>query len=132
VKIAPPQISRDELALRLGEPNPPLVIDVLPEEEYEAAHLPGAKNACVFNVSFLDDVTKLALDRSRPLVLYGSSSRDLASATAVEKLLAAGRANPPPRHTLTSIAPAGRSSTARGSFTKSSANISSMTRSALR
>jgi polyisoprenoid-binding protein YceI len=90
VKISAPQISRDELALRLGEPNPPLVIDVLPEEEYEAAHLPGAKNACVFNVSFLDDVKKLALDRSRPLVLYGSSSRDLASATAVEKLLGAG------------------------------------------
>jgi len=90
MKIAAPQISRDELALRLSKPNPPLVIDVLPEEDYEAAHLPGAKNACVFNVSFLDDVKKLASDRSNPLVLYGASSRDLASATAAEKLLGAG------------------------------------------
>ena len=90
MKISAPQISRDELALCLGEPNPPLVIDVLPEEEYEAARLPGAKNACVFNVTFLDDVKKLASDRARPLVLYGSSAHDFASATAVEKLLAAG------------------------------------------
>src|SRR5262249_53948045 len=84
------QISRDELALSLAGPNQPLVIDVLPEEEYNAAHLPGAKNACVFKVTFLDDVEKLASDRSKPLVLYGSSFRDFASATAVEKLVAAG------------------------------------------
>jgi polyisoprenoid-binding protein YceI/rhodanese-related sulfurtransferase len=90
MKISVPQISRDELALRLGEPNQPLVIDVLPEEEYETAHLPGAKNACVFNVSFLDDVKKLAPDLSKPLVLYGASLHDLASATAAEKLLSAG------------------------------------------
>jgi polyisoprenoid-binding protein YceI/rhodanese-related sulfurtransferase len=90
VKISVPQISRDELALRLNGPNQPLVIDVLPEEEYAAAHLPGAKNACVFNVSFLDDVKKLASDLSKPLVLYGASLHDLASATAAEKLLAAG------------------------------------------
>lgn len=90
MKISIPQISCAELALRLGEPNQPLVIDVLPEEEYAAAHLPGAKNACVFNVSFLDDVRNLASDRSKPLVLYGASMHDLASATATEKLLAAG------------------------------------------
>ena len=90
MKISIQQISRDELASRLGEPNQPLVIDVLPEEEYAAAHLPGVKNACVFNISFLDDVRNLASDRSKPLVLYGASADDLASATATEKLLAAG------------------------------------------
>jgi rhodanese-related sulfurtransferase len=45
MKISIQQTSRDELASRLGEPNQPLVIDVLPEEEYAAAHLPGAQNA---------------------------------------------------------------------------------------
>ena len=53
-------------------------------------HLPGAKNACVFNVTFLDDVKKLAPNASTQLVVYGSSWRDLASATAAEKLVAAG------------------------------------------
>jgi polyisoprenoid-binding protein YceI/rhodanese-related sulfurtransferase len=85
-----PQISRDELIARLATRHPPLVIDVLPEEEFKAAHLPGAKNACVFNVTFLDDIKKLVPDRATELVLYGSSARDLASTTAAEKLLAAG------------------------------------------
>jgi polyisoprenoid-binding protein YceI len=89
-KNFPPQISREELTSRLSGPNPPLVIDVLPDEVYEAAHLPGAKNACVFKVTFLDDIKQLAPDRSNLLVLYGSSSRDLACATAAEKLSAAG------------------------------------------
>ena len=31
VKVSKQEISRDELASRLGEPNQPLVIDVLPE-----------------------------------------------------------------------------------------------------
>ena len=86
----PPQISCAELASRLAGGNPPLVIDVLPDEEYGAAHLPGAKNACVFKVTFLDDLTRLAENRSTSLVVYGASSGDLASATAAEKLLAAG------------------------------------------
>jgi len=85
-----PQISREELASRLAGPNPPLLIDVLPEDDYAAAHLPGATNACVFKVSFLDDIKQLAPDRSRLLVLYGCSSHDLASTTAAEKLSAAG------------------------------------------
>jgi rhodanese-related sulfurtransferase len=90
VKNTAPQIIRADLASRLSSPAPPLVIDVLPDEEYQAAHLRGAKNACVFNVTFLSDVKKLAPDASTPLVLYGASSRDLASATAAEKLFAAG------------------------------------------
>lgn len=66
------------------------MLDVLPEEDFAAAHLPGAKNACVFKVSFIDDVHELAPNRENPLVVYGASSRDRASATAAEKLLNAG------------------------------------------
>jgi polyisoprenoid-binding protein YceI/rhodanese-related sulfurtransferase len=89
-KQTPPQISREDLISRLAGPNPPLIVDVLPEEEYQAAHLPGAKNACVFKVTFVEDVNQIVSDRSKYLVLYGASSRDLASATAAEKLFAAG------------------------------------------
>src|SRR5215831_6762013 len=85
-----PQVRREELASQLSSASPPLLIDVLPEGEYQAAHLPGAKNACVFKVSFLDDIKKLVAEPSKPLVVYGVSSRDLASATAAEKLIAAG------------------------------------------
>lgn len=85
-----PQISCAELVARLASGNPPILIDVLPEEEFSLAHLPGAKNACVYNVTFLDDVRKLVPDLAKSLVLYGSSTRSLASATAAEKLVAAG------------------------------------------
>jgi rhodanese-related sulfurtransferase len=84
------EISREDLIFRLAGMERPLVIDVLPQEEYNASHLPGARNACVFKVTFVEDVKKLAPDRSKPLVLYGCSSRDLASGTAAEKLAAAG------------------------------------------
>lgn len=85
-----PQITRTDLGSQLSSPNPPVVIDVLPEEEYALAHLQGASNACVFKVTFVDDVRKLAPDPSKPLVVYGNSSRDLASTTAAEKLIGAG------------------------------------------
>jgi polyisoprenoid-binding protein YceI len=84
------EIEAQELAERLTMPAPPLVIDVLPEEEYRAAHVPGAVNACVFKVSFLDDVRALAPAAGRQLVVYGSGREDRASATAAEKLARAG------------------------------------------
>ena len=83
-------ITAAELRAQLDGAAPPLLIDVLPEEEFQAARLPGAKNACVYNVTFLDDVQKLAPQRDTALVVYGSSARNLASADAAEKLLAAG------------------------------------------
>jgi rhodanese-related sulfurtransferase len=87
------QISRDELTTQLAEILTTVIIDVLPEAEFKAAHLPGALNACVFDMTFLDDVKKLVPDPATPLVLYGSSARNLASQTAAEKLAAAGYAH---------------------------------------
>src|SRR5437660_1754735 len=90
MKSSPTEITGDQLATVLAGPNRPRVIDVLPEEEYSVAHLPGAKNACVFKVTFLDDVQKLVSSRVSSLVVYGFSRHDLASTTAAEKLQAAG------------------------------------------
>ncbi len=38
-----PEISRDELARRLGDPSL-VIVDVLPRDSYEAAHIAGAVN----------------------------------------------------------------------------------------
>src|SRR5687768_7331648 len=84
------QLTHHELAALLAEAKPPLVVDVLTEEDYQSAHIQGAKNACVFNVSFLDDIKRLVPDQSTHIVVYGASARDLASATAAEKLMGAG------------------------------------------
>ena len=85
-----PTITADELRKKLDSDSPPLLIDVMPEEEFTAQHLPGAKNACVYNVTFLDDVKKLAPSPDASIVLYDSSTRNLASTTAAEKLNIAG------------------------------------------
>ena len=85
-----PSITAAELRAQLAGSEPPVLIDVLPEEEFCAAHLFGAKNACVYNVTFLDDVKKLVPSRDTAVVICGSRASNLASATAAEKLVAAG------------------------------------------
>ncbi len=87
------QISRDELISQLAEIPAMIIIDVLPGAEFKVTHLPGALNACVFDMTFLEDVKKLVPDPVTPLVLYGSSVRNLASQTAAEKLAVAGYTN---------------------------------------
>jgi len=90
MKSSPTEITGDQLATVHAGPNRPRVIDVLPEEEYNSAHIPGAENACVFKVSFLDEIQKLVSSRNDPVVVYGFNRHDLASTTAAQKLLAAG------------------------------------------
>lgn len=83
-------ITSQELHQRLNSGTAPLVIDILPPEVYSGRHLPGAVNACVYEVVFLSGVAALAPDMATPLVLYDATGTTLAAATAREKLLAAG------------------------------------------
>ena len=83
MKVAP-LISRDEIKSRLDARCAFLLIDVLPSEFYEEAHLPGAKDACVYEVNFLDQLRNLAPDKDAPIVLYGSGAQNLASAPTNE------------------------------------------------
>lgn len=89
----PQPINSDELNALIRRQDSFVLIDVLPAEYYEDAHLPGAKNACVYDVTFLEQVGQLAADKERAIVVYGSGPRNLASATAAEKLLHAGYGN---------------------------------------
>lgn len=43
------------------------VVEVLPEEEYSEAHLPGAVN---IPLKRLDATTTAGLDRGRPVIVY--------------------------------------------------------------
>jgi polyisoprenoid-binding protein YceI/rhodanese-related sulfurtransferase len=83
-------ITRAELKELLDGAAAPVVIDVTPAEYYHAAHVPGAKNACVYEVNFPDQAAAAAPDKAGTLVVYGSSSHSLASITAGEKLERAG------------------------------------------
>ena len=83
-------ISCKELIDRLSGGNAPLVVDVLPPEVYAARHLPGACNACVYEMVFRKGIAELAPDPSRTIVVYDETGTTAAAATAREKLLAAG------------------------------------------
>ena len=83
-------ITRAELKELLDGTAAPAVIDVTPAEYYEAAHIPGARNCCVYEVTFADQAAAAVPDKARPLVVYGSSICSLASTTAAEKLERAG------------------------------------------
>ena len=67
-----------------------ILIDTLPEEHYRKRHLPGARNACVYQVTFADQVAAIVPDLDREIVLYGSGGQSLDARTAADKLLRLG------------------------------------------
>ena len=66
------------------------LIHTLTNDHYQKIHLPGAQNACVFDVTFLDQLNSITDDKNAEIVLYGSSGRSMDALTAVEKLQTAG------------------------------------------
>lgn len=68
--------SREELVL----------VNVLPEEAFTAAHLPGSVNACVYEVVFPETIQSLVPDKGRSVVVYGQGKRFQASQRAAERL----------------------------------------------
>ena len=68
------------LARRMETSSDLTILDVLLPEHYQAYHIPGALNACVYEMVFLDTVQKLVPDKSAPIVVYDTSRRSQASA----------------------------------------------------
>ena len=70
-----------------------VLIDVLPTDHFNLGHLPGAKNACVFEVVFIENVTKMVSNKDQEIIVYGSSGKSMDAVTATEKLVRAGYKN---------------------------------------
>ncbi len=70
-----------------------LILDVLPPEHFEARHIPGALNACVYEVAFLDRMAAIVPDKSAPIIIYGAGEGSLDAVTAAGKLHRAGYSN---------------------------------------
>ncbi|CAN5398122.1 YceI family protein [soil metagenome] len=83
-------MTAEELQTLLREARPPVLLDVLPPESFAKRHLPGARNACVYETVFLGTLATLVPAKDTPLVVYGLGSDRLAAPTAREKLEAAG------------------------------------------
>lgn len=69
------------------------LIHVLPEEHYACGHLPGAINACVYEMVFVDRVAELIPDKNAVVIVYGAGGGSLDAVTAAEKLGRAGYTN---------------------------------------
>jgi polyisoprenoid-binding protein YceI/rhodanese-related sulfurtransferase len=82
-----------ELKTACDAGTPLCIIDTLPPEFCEREHIPGARNACVYEMVFLDRVSQFVSDPQTRIVVYGSSDRSQASAVAMDKLSRAGYAN---------------------------------------
>ena len=61
----PRQLDREGVQRLLAEGAP--IVDVLPPEDYQAQHLPGAIN---IPLKRLDRNTTARLDRNRPVIVY--------------------------------------------------------------
>ncbi len=63
------------------------LIDTLLDNHFQKVRLPGAVNACVFQVIFMDQIQKIVDGKSAPIVVYGSSGRSMDAANAAKKLV---------------------------------------------
>ena len=68
----------------------PVLIDVRLEEDYLAAHLPEAKNNCVYEVSFPERMIDVAPRKDVAVCVYGAASDSCEARMAAEKLVRAG------------------------------------------
>jgi len=84
------KITAEELYKKMSQKTDMIIIDTLPKELFEKRHVPGAQNACVFQVVFPSEVEAIVPDRDREVVLCGSSSASYDSVTAAEKLVRLG------------------------------------------
>jgi len=86
------RISGRDLKERLRQDDPPLLVDTLSDDHFQLVHLPGAQNACVFQVTFLDRMAELVPDKEAAIVVYGSRAETMDAESAAGKLVRAGYA----------------------------------------
>ncbi len=92
-KIDKKVVVAKDLKELLSEKSDMVVVDLLPPEHFSKVHIPNAENACVFFVSFLEDLAAVVPDKLSQVVVYGSSIRSRDITMAVEKMARAGYQN---------------------------------------
>jgi len=89
--VAEPRlIDHQELKRWIEARKPFVLLDVLPPEVFREGRLPGSVNACVYEVTFLDQARALVPDPRTPVVVYCAGESSRASEDAAERLSAAG------------------------------------------
>jgi rhodanese-related sulfurtransferase len=84
------KISTDRLKRMLSERSPPVLINVLDEEEYERRHIPGSQNIPFSDEDFLDRVRYGVDNMNSPIVVYSAGLDCSASSLSARTLGDAG------------------------------------------
>ena len=79
-------VTPEELSAWLNEKKSFFLIHTLTGIHFQKVHLPNAQNACVFEVTFLDQLKSITADKNAEIVVYGASERSMDALTAAEKL----------------------------------------------
>ena len=89
----PTNITARDLKQRLADEARPPIINVLPEEYYEAKHIPGSINIPHNNEGFAERVLELVEDQDEPVIVYCANTDCDASLKAARALEQAGFSN---------------------------------------
>lgn len=89
----PTHITARDLKQRLSTEDRPPVINVLPEEYYDAKHIPGSVNIPHNNEGFTQRVLELVEDQDEPVIVYCANADCDASVKAAQTLEQAGFSN---------------------------------------
>lgn len=81
-------LSSNELMERIG--GGAVVVDVMTPEDYAACHVAGARNACIYEMVFMDRIAECVPDRETEVVVYDATGTTRAAELARERLLQAG------------------------------------------
>lgn len=79
-------VTPEELRVWMEKERHFFLIHTLTNNHFQKVHLPGSQNACVFEVTFLEQLKSITDNKNALIILYGSSERSMDSLTAAEKL----------------------------------------------
>lgn len=65
---------------------PFVLVDVLPPEHFMLVHIPGAANACVYEIIFAEHMDRITTNHAASIVVYGGGEGSLDAVCAAEKL----------------------------------------------
>jgi polyisoprenoid-binding protein YceI len=84
------RITPEELLEKMKSGDKFSLIDTLTNDHFRKVHLPNAENACVFEVVFLENISKITKDKGEEIILYGFSEKTMDAPMAADKLQRTG------------------------------------------
>jgi polyisoprenoid-binding protein YceI len=83
-------MTASDLKNMLDNSGAPLLLHVLPSDIFAARRIPGSRSACIYEVTFPEQVAAAVEDKTKPILVYGAGGGSLDASVAAERLAALG------------------------------------------